>query len=166
MKTALLFFLIGVAAGAIGMGLYVERQGPAAPSLAARTQDTASAAVDRTKATAGSMRGTMEAKLAQWHLTGDDIKADLAKTGQVVREKGAVVGDAISDARILSVIKAKFVLDRDLSALAINVDVSGGAVTLKGTVDSADLIGKAVALALDTDGVRNVTSRLAVRSDI
>jgi osmotically-inducible protein OsmY len=42
--------------------------------------------------------------------------------------------------------------------------VDDGRVTLTGTVPSADLIGRATALALDTGGVRNVTARLAVRA--
>jgi len=36
-------------------------------------------------------------------------------------------------------------------------------VTLSGTVSSPDDIGKAVALALDADGVRDVTSTLEVK---
>jgi osmotically-inducible protein OsmY len=80
----------------------------------------------------------------------------------VVRSKAAVAGEKITDARILTVIKAKYVLDRDLSAIDINVDCKDGDVVLNGTVASADLIGRAAVLALDTNGVRNVTSRLTV----
>ncbi|MGD1084764.1 MAG: BON domain-containing protein [Verrucomicrobiota bacterium] len=36
-------------------------------------------------------------------------------------------------------------------------------VTLSGTVSAEEDIGKAVALALDADGVRDVTSTLAVK---
>lgn len=164
MKTALLFFLLGLAAGIIGMGLYAERH-PSAVGPADRAGHAAHEAADRTRSAAANARDTFEQKLQDWHLTGDDIKADLARTGQVVREKSAVVGGAISDARILSVIKAKYLLDRDISAFDINVDVTAGEVVLRGRVASADLIGKAVGLALDTDGVRTVKSSLVVQAD-
>jgi osmotically-inducible protein OsmY len=75
-----------------------------------------------------------------------------------------VAGEKISDVRILAVIKAKYVLDRDLSARDIAVDVSDGAVTLTGTVPSPEFVGRATALALETDGARSVTARLTVRS--
>lgn len=164
MKTALLFFLLGLAAGAIGMGLYAERH-PSNLSPTEKARAAASNAADRTESAAANARDTFQEKLQDWHLTGDDIKADLAKTGQVVREKSARVGGAISDARILSVIKAKYLLDRDISTFDINVDVSAGEVLLQGHVTSVDLIGKAVGLALDTDGVRNVRSKLIVSAD-
>ena len=38
-------------------------------------------------------------------------------------------------------------------------------VTLTGAVASPELIGRAVQLALDTDGVQKVTSRLSIRGD-
>jgi len=68
--------------------------------------------------------------------------------------------DAIDD--IVTVIKSKYVLDRDLSAVDIHVDARGGDVALVGTVASETLIGRAVALALDTDGVTHVAARLKV----
>lgn len=159
MKTALLFFLLGLAVGAIGMGLYSEHD---QESAAARAQAAARHAAGQARNAADSLKDSLTAKLEAWHLTPTDIKEDLARTGQVVREKAAAAGETISDARVLSVIKAKYVLDRELSARAIDVDVKGGAVVLKGTVDSPDLIGRAVALALDTDGVTHVTSQLEV----
>lgn len=159
MKIALLFFLLGLAAGAIGMGLYAEHD---QQSIAQQARSTAARVADHTKAAAGSLTDSLAAKLDEWHLTPNDITADLAKTGRVVRERTAAVGETISDARILSVIKAKYVLDRGLSARSIDVDVKDGAVELTGTVDSPELVGRAVALALDTDGVHHVTSRLAV----
>ncbi|MFI5356479.1 MAG: BON domain-containing protein [Opitutales bacterium] len=164
MKTALFFFLVGAVAGLIAMGIYVDRHNHPTPTLAGQAQATASRAVEQTKAVAGEVQDSLAAKLTEWHLSGDDIKADLAKSGQVVRRKTAAVGTAMTDARILSVIKAKLVLDRDLSARAIEIDVDHGAVTLNGSVKSLDLIGRAIALSLDTDGVQTVTSHLAVQA--
>jgi hypothetical protein len=108
-------------------------------------------------------RGAFDEKLRQWHLTPDDIRQDLSKTGEVVRTQAGAVGGKISDARILTVIKAKYVLDRDLSVCDIHVSVENGRVILAGTVTSEDLLGRAVALALDTGGVADVHSRLALK---
>ena len=112
---------------------------------------------------ARSSRDNLSDKLAQWHLSSDDIKADLAKTGQVVRENTRAAGEHLSDARIVTVIKAKYVLDKDLSALDIHVEAQDGLVTLTGTVASAEAIGRAVVLALDTSGVHNVTAKLETK---
>ena len=105
----------------------------------------------------------MEDKLVQWHLTSDDIKADLAKTGKVVRANAQVAGEKIDDARIAAVIKAKYLLDRDISAFDISVDVTDGKVVLSGRGPSEAIIGRAIELALDTNGVSNVSSNLALR---
>jgi hypothetical protein len=101
-------------------------------------------------------------KLREWRLTPNDIKQDLAHTGEVVRNQADIVGGKISDERILAVVKAKYILDRDLSANDVRVSVHAGRVTLGGSVGSPDLVGRAVALALDTDGVSGVESRLAI----
>jgi hypothetical protein len=114
-------------------------------------------------APASNAHEALNDKLVQWHLTSDDIKADLAKTGQVVRENTRAAGDHLNDARIVTLIKAKYVLDKDLSALDIHVDSQDGMVTLTGTVASAAAIGKAVVLALDTSGVHNVTAKLETK---
>jgi hypothetical protein len=100
--------------------------------------------------------------LQAWHLTPEDIRHDLGQTGEVVRTQATRVGDKISDARVTAVIKSKYVLDRDLSALEIHVETHDGYVALSGTAASPGLIGRAIALALDTDGVTNVTSKLAI----
>jgi osmotically-inducible protein OsmY len=72
------------------------------------------------------------------------------------------VGGKITDERILAVVKAKYILDRDLAPCDIHVSVRGGRVTLAGAVGSAELVGRAIALALDTGGVSGVESRIRV----
>ena len=109
----------------------------------------------------------VDAKLTAWHLTTPEIKADLARTGKVVRrsaqEWGAQAAHVASDAAITAKIKAKFAADKQLSALSIAVNTTDGHVTLAGAVASHDLIARAMAHALETDGVRDVTSNLLVR---
>lgn len=103
-------------------------------------------------------------KLKEWKLTPDDIREDLKRGKEIVRTRAKQAGAELSDARIVTVLKAKYVLDRDLSALDINVEAYRGQVTLDGTVANVSLIGHAIALALDTDGVTDVISRLKVSS--
>ena len=109
----------------------------------------------------------VDAKLTAWHLTTPEIKAELASTGKIIRRNasdfGAVAANTASDATITAKIKAKFIAERSLSAWNIGVNTTGGHVALAGTIPEHSLIAKAVALALETDGVRDVTSNLQVR---
>src|SRR5690349_15913959 len=56
-------------------------------------------------------------KLHEWGLTSDNIKDELARTGQVIRQKsqdaGVAIADATADARITTTIKAKLVKEPD-----------------------------------------------------
>ncbi len=114
------------------------------------------------------LKETIQDKLKNFSLRADDIKDDLSRSGKVVRQKarevGAAVADATADARITGAIKAKLIADPDLSALSISVNTTDGVVTLSGSVSSHENIGKAMLLALETDGVREVVSTLQVRT--
>jgi hypothetical protein len=169
MKNALILLLIGGILGAVALHLYTQRETWEHPAQT-QTADTDQTMQNsppanpptENKSASDSIGDAIERKLAEWHLTGDDIKRDLEKTGQVVRTKTQAVGEKIADGRIVTVIKAKYVLDRDLSAIDISVGSHDGQVDLGGSVTSPDLIGKAIALALDTDGVHGVTSKIVV----
>jgi hyperosmotically inducible periplasmic protein len=90
------------------------------------------------------------------------IRDELSRTGEVVRDKARVAGEAIDDARLIAVVKSKLALDSELSALEISVTAHDGRVTLEGMVSSEALIARAVDLALHTDGVHHVQSRLQI----
>lgn len=119
------------------------------------------------KNTAQSAGSTIDEKLKSWRLDRQSITNELARTGRVIRDQAAAAGKAISDAtadaRVSAAIKAKYVRDPDLSAWDIHVSTTDGVVTLSGTVSSPDLVGKAMELALDTDGARQVISTLQVK---
>jgi hyperosmotically inducible periplasmic protein len=108
-------------------------------------------------------------KLESMKLRGEDIKEELAKTGRIIRDKaekaGQKIADATADTRTTATIKAKYVSDPDLSAWNISVNTTDGVVTLSGTVSSEDKIGKAMLLALETDGVQQVVSTLQVKAE-
>ena len=144
-------YLVILAIG-VALGIYVDRYQlrTPAPYVPATSQ-------------AGPLAPSgFDEKMREWRLSPDDIRQDLARTGEVVRNEAHVAGEKISDARILAVVKAKYILDRDLSACEIHVSVLDGRVTLSGSTGSPDLVGRAVALALDTDGVSGVDSKLGI----
>jgi len=169
-KNALIFFLFGALAVVVVTRFYQVR--PALPvsdnaralSITEKARGAAEDVTAQTRDAAKRVKDTVSEKLEDWHLTPDEIKADLAKTGEVVRTKAHAAGETIADARIVAVIKAKYVLDRDLSALDIMVNANAGEITLTGAVASPELIGRSIQLALDTDGVRRVTAKLVVQS--
>jgi hyperosmotically inducible protein len=158
MKVFLIGWLVGALVGGLGVWYFLE--GREKPAIR-HAQDATAMAIERAADAA-------KVRLFAWHLTGDDIKNDLARTGKVVRrsacDAGAAIADATADARVTAKIKAKLVTDRELSARNISVNTTDGHVTLAGMVLSPELIGKVMLLALETDGVRDVTSNLQVKT--
>jgi osmotically-inducible protein OsmY len=72
------------------------------------------------------------------------------------------VGQSLEDAWIHTKIVAKLIGDADTPERKINVDVVDGAVTLRGTVDTAEAKSEAERIAKETDGVKKVTNQLKV----
>jgi osmotically-inducible protein OsmY len=169
MKTAIFIFLVGAAAGAYALYTFQEKHTAAAdtskPAEAGATHPATSLS-EQARDEAKAAKAAVAAKLAAWHLTPEEISKDLSRTGQVVRTKAEAVGDSIVsatvNARIVTTIKAKYTLDKELSGRAIEVACDNGHVTLSGSTSNPALIAKAVALALDTEGVTQVTAKLAV----
>jgi hyperosmotically inducible periplasmic protein len=153
----LLALIIGIALGAAGLWIFTTTEGRSA----ARTTGSQIESATR------NARDTIEQKVQVLDLRPQDIKEDLAKTGRVVRRKARDAGDAIADAtadaRTTTAIKAKFLASKELSSLGITVDTTGGIVTLSGRVGSTEEISKAMLIAMETDGVREVISTLQVR---
>jgi osmotically-inducible protein OsmY len=72
------------------------------------------------------------------------------------------VGQSLEDAWIHTKIVAKLIGNTATPERKINVDVVDGAVTLRGTVDTAEAKTEAERAAKDTDGVKKVTNQLKV----
>jgi osmotically-inducible protein OsmY len=162
MKT-FLGFLLGLAAGAALTWWYLAPAPKDADRAQARLEKRAARAADK----AEQWREKLAAKIEAFELDPGTVKDEIAQTGQVVRRKARVVGDkvadATADARITTAVKAKLALDDVLSAWEISVATAEGRVTLAGTVDSAADVGRATAIALEVDGVREVVSTLTVK---
>ena len=152
-----LALVVGIALGAAAVWFYsTYRNDPRLQSAGQKVEDAAK-----------STRDAAQEKLRVLHLRPEDIKDELARTGRVVRreaiEAGHAIADATADARTTAAIKTKLVASRDLSALNISVNTTAGVVTMSGFVTSSEHISKAILLAMETDGVREVVSTLQVK---
>jgi hyperosmotically inducible protein len=107
---------------------------------------------------------------------GDEPRQPVGTTGvdtQRAREVGAKVGEktaaaadqarrALTDGTLTAKIKAKMALDDTVKALDIDVDTVGTTVTVSGLVGSEAQRQRALALARETDGVKQVVDQLRV----
>lgn len=160
-------FIFGLAFGAALGAVLTHKYLSEHPERLARSTPTSPAPTPVQPAPAHE--DTFQRILREWHLTPEDIRRQLDRAGQVIKREGGALGerlgDATLDARIVTVIKAKFTLDPELSAWEIAVSSKDGHVTLGGTVSHQDLVVRAVVLALDTGGVVDVNSTLRVAAD-
>ena len=74
------------------------------------------------------------------------------------------LGERIDDAQIVSGIKAQFAGDKDISAMAIDVDSKEGMVTLSGTVPNSDAKVRADQIAKQMKDVKSVNNQLEVKA--
>ena len=97
----------------------------------------------------------------------EDVRQEIERTGLVIRQKAAQIGTAIvestADARVTGAIKARLLSEPGVSSMGIDVNTTGGVVTLAGSVGSHEEVAKAMKIALETDGVVKVISTLQVR---
>ncbi|WP_051185072.1 BON domain-containing protein [Desulfatiglans anilini] len=167
MKTLIFGLLLGIIIGAGGYWyMTADRTTPGIQEAEERAASQAEKAYDSVRAAGEQVKEALAAKLEAFELRSEDIQQELAEQGRVVRRKardiGEVATDAAVDSRATAIIKARLAADPDLSALSISVSTTKGQVTLSGTVASAELIGKAMALALEVEGVREVVSTLQI----
>jgi len=159
--------IIGIILGAVGYR-YVLTKVRQHPEAEQRFEQSATQAHSSASETASHLSDAFKAKMDALDLRSDQIKDELARTGKIVRRKAYDIGekmaDAAADARIDAAIKSSYAVDPNLSVWQISVSSTQGHVTLSGTVSTPEDIGRAVALALDADGVRDVISTLQVKS--
>jgi osmotically-inducible protein OsmY len=98
-------------------------------------------------------------------LSSSEIQGDLDRGVTIVRTKDSVVGaptGASDDEVIKTMVKGKLQADSEAAKAMFDVEAKNGEVMLKGTADSAAAIGRAMALALDTQGVTKVSSDVKI----
>jgi osmotically-inducible protein OsmY len=83
--------------------------------------------------------------------------------GGAVQQAGATAGRAVDDSVITAKVKAALVGDPTTKAHQINVETFQGTVQLSGFVDSSDARTRALEVARNVDGVKEVKDGLEVR---
>jgi osmotically-inducible protein OsmY len=155
LKKGLAIFLLGALLGASGVW-YLEH---------GLHQQNFQAAREEMTREADQLRISLQNRFT--NVTADAVRDELARTGMVVRDKATHIGhalmDATSDLRTTAALKANLLQVSGLSGLKINVDNSGGIVTLSGTLNSPEQVAEAVQTALQTEGVTKVISTIQVR---
>ena len=158
--------VLGIICGVLAFW-YVQRKAREHPEAQGRYEHAARQSAGHATQAAQDMTEALKAKLETLDLDTGEIENELSRTGEVVRHKAHDIGQAAvsvaSDARAVADIKAKYAMDRSLSVWKISVSCNQGHVKLSGTVSSPEDVGKAIALALDAPGVRDVTSTIKVQ---
>ena len=162
--SVLMALVVGAFLGAAGTWFVLEKEKERAapPSSGAAPQP------ERPHGGAPTDEDYLSRKLREWNLDPEQLREELEKAGRVLRQTGREFGsrfaEKTSDVRIIAIIKAKYTLDEELSAWQISVGCKDGHVTLSGTVDSSEQIGRAIVFALDTKGVVDVDSMMRVKA--
>jgi hyperosmotically inducible protein len=86
-----------------------------------------------------------------------------AKVGETAAAAANQAKNALENGAITAKIKSKMTLDDTLDAIKVDVDTADGVVTLTGTVETEPQHQRAIQLAKETDGVRQVVDRIKVR---
>ena len=158
--------LLGIILGVVAYW-FIEKKARQNPEAERRFEESAARARESGSETAHELSDAFKAKLDTLNLGTNAITDELARSGKIFRRKAEDLGDrvqdAAADARIVTAIKAKYLADSELSVWKISVQSDQGHVTLTGSVSQPQQVGKAVALALETDGVRDVTSNLQIK---
>jgi osmotically-inducible protein OsmY len=160
MKTFIIGVLFGIIVGWGGVWYFTVGKDN---QKVQETEERVAAQIEETTETVTQI---LQAKLEAWELRPEDVRQELEEQGEVIRHKARDVGESVSDqARdtgVTAAIKAKLAKDPELSVFSISVSTTDGKVTLSGTVPSPEMLGKAMALALETENVREVVSTLVV----
>jgi osmotically-inducible protein OsmY len=140
-KKVLISFLLGAIAGA-ALLWYLQR---------ARTKSQLDEARDRVTYAAWKAGKSIKEFV-------EEIKVELARSGQVVREKSTAVSNTVSAATVTAAVKGKLLTESGLRG--VGVETTDGVVTLTGSVASHEDIARAMKIALETDGVTRVISKI------
>lgn len=162
MKNHLQRLAVLAAAGALATGLVAcnktedQTAGQKLDSAIAKTEDAAREAEAKAAAAA------TDAKEAATRM-GEQIKEGTAEIRADASAAADRVASSVDDAAITASVSASLVKDPDLSAFKINVDTSGGVVTLSGPAPNQAAKDRAETLAKEVSGVKQVNNNLEVK---
>lgn len=140
--------MIAAIASAFALGAAGCGEKPSQPSsdnygqnLQQQPADTASSKIDR---------------------AADSAEQKLEHAAEAAEKKLEGAGKALDDAAVTAKVKSALIAEPNLKAMSINVDTTGGVVTLKGTTENSEQKQRAEQLATSIEGVRSVRNELVV----
>jgi hyperosmotically inducible protein len=128
-------------------------------SAVAKTEQAAETAAAKTGEAVKEAKAKVEASG-----TTAEMKEGMANAKEAAKNAGAAVSATVDDAAITASVSAGLAKDPDLSAIKINVDTKGGAVSLKGPAPTAAAKARAEEIAKGVQGVMSVDNQLEVKS--
>lgn len=150
------------------VGAKVDRAGD---RVADATRNAADSVRDASRDAAASMRQAgrdVSARMTEWRLSASDIEADVMAKRPVVRTRTDAITPTgkIDEDTLESAIKGRLHADSKLADLKFDVNAnSKGEVELEGKARTTDQIAHAMAVALDSDSVTKVTSKIKLDPD-
>lgn len=125
-----------------------------------KTKEAARGAVDKTKEVAATAAARTERAVEN---AGERTDTAAAKTGDAGERMANRTGAAVSDTAITTKVKAGLFKEPELKALDIKVETERGVVMLSGFVESKAEADRAVRLAKEVEGVKEVKSAIKVK---
>lgn len=109
----------------------------------------------------------LEAKYTEWKLNAQDLEADIAAKRPIVRTRSdASTAANVDRSTLKTAVEGRIKADAELSNLKLDINANrNGEVEFEGKAQNAQQIARAMALALDTDGVVKVTSKVRIDDD-
>lgn len=95
---------------------------------------------------------------------GTAVMGAAGETKDAAKDAAAAVGEKVDDAQIVTRLKSEFAADKDISAMAIDVDSKEGMVTLSGTVTNSEAKVKADRIARGMKDVKSVNNQLEIKA--
>lgn len=127
-------------------------------SAVAKTEQAAETAAAKTGEAVKDAKAKLDASG-----TTSEMKEGMANVKEAAKDAGTAVSATVDDAAITASVSAGLAKDPDLSAIKINVDTKGGAVSLKGPAPTAAAKARAEEIAKGVQGVISVSNELEVR---
>jgi len=105
------------------------------------------------------MQGAIGAGPGDVQVAAGDYNDGGTKNGGTGEHSGSMVDDSAITAKV----KSALISDKDVKAPEIHVTTRKGEVVLSGMVDNQNQVDRAVQIASNVDGVKNVSNRLTVK---
>lgn len=156
-RLATLVASLALAALMFGCGGDTSTNNATTNSYNTTNKNTNTNANDNANANANANRGAYNANISQ-----EEYNKDKETFGQKAKDLGDKIGTGLSDGWLWVKTRGALIGVEGLEESAINVDVSDGVITLRGTVPSQDQVNKADAAAKGVSGSKRVQNQLKV----